>query len=461
MISTALTGSRVSAWIAVLALAWVACAPETPDRPDARGTESATVDSDDPGDPASERGDAASGTEPSDDASEANPGTAPASDPGTAPSADAPPGPAPVLDLETALNLASLPLSCFDHPHSLPGNRSAYLHEMTFTRVPDYEGTRAFYGCWDWHSAVNSAWTMIRLLKELPELSEAPASTGPLVREKMRNHITESAIAGELEYFRNNPAFERPYGWAWLIFLHAELDSWDDPDAQEWAERLAPLADLVSERLAEYLGELEEPSRSGAHTNTAFAISLSLEAVEMSSRRGLERALREAAVRFYGKDGSCPTADEPRLSDFLSPCLEEAALMTRVLDPEDYVLWLDTLLPPLDSTAFAPLRTSALSDTTDTDLPAGIPASERDRVRMSLGARSHLIGLAFTRADAMLRIAAALPDADPRGAELRMLARQHAATGYRTMHDAGYAGSHWIGSFALKYLIEAERGSDP
>ena len=466
--SMALAPTRASAWAAVLALAWVACAPETPDRPDARGTDAATADSDDrgdtvsdSGDPASDPGDAASGPELSDDAADPAPGPAPAGDPGPASSTDAPPGPAPVLDLETALNLASLPLSCFDHPHSLPGSRSAYLYEMTFTRVPDYEATRAFYGCWDWHSAVNSAWTMIRLLKELPELSEAPASTGPLVREKMRNHITESAIAGELEYFRNNPAFERPYGWAWLIFLHAELDSWDDPQAEEWADRLAPLADLMSDRLAEYLGELEEPSRSGAHTNTAFAIALSLEAVEMSSRRELERALREAAVRFYAKDGSCPTADEPGRSDFLSPCLEEAALMTRVLDPEDYVLWLDTLLPPMDSAAFAPLRTSALSDTADTDLPAGIPASERDRVRMSLGARSHLIGLAFTRADAMLRIAAALPDTDPRVAELRRLARQHAATGYRTMHDAGYAGSHWIGSFALKYLIEAERGPDP
>ena len=427
---------RVPVWAAVLALTWVACAPETPARPGEGGTESGAVD------PA--------------------PGAAPAGDPGTAPSADAADtSPAPVLDFRTALDLASLPLSCFDHPHAIPGNRSAYLYEMTFTRVPGYEDTRAFYGCWDWHSAVNSAWTMIRLLKELPELSEAPASTGPLVREKMRNHITESTIAGELEYFRDNPAFERPYGWAWLIFLHAELDSWDDPEAEEWADRLAPLADLMSERLAGYLGELEQPLRSGTHGNTAFAIALSLEAVAMSSRPGLERALREAAVRFYATDGSCPTADEPGRSDFLSPCLEEAALMARVLDPEDYVPWLDSLLPPMDSADFAPLRTSALSDTADAELPEGIPAGARDLVRMSLGARSHLIGLAFTRADAMLRIAAALPDADPRVAELRMLARQHATTGYETMHDAGYAGSHWIGSFALKYLIEAERAPDP
>ena len=38
-------------------------------------------------------------------------------------------------------------------------------------------------------------------------------------------------MEGEPEYLTENPPFERPYGWAWLLLLHAELASWDDEDA--------------------------------------------------------------------------------------------------------------------------------------------------------------------------------------------------------------------------------------
>ena len=65
--------SGVDVGIAVLALAWVACAPETPDRPDVGGTDSATVRSDD-GRDATVIGDAALGAESSDDASDTDHG---------------------------------------------------------------------------------------------------------------------------------------------------------------------------------------------------------------------------------------------------------------------------------------------------------------------------------------------------------------------------------------------------
>ena len=59
----------------------------------------------------------------------------------------------------------------------------------------------------------------------------------------------------------------------------------------------------------------------------------------------------------------------------------------------------------------------------------------------------------------MLRIADALPADDARAAGLRDLGGVHARAGFETMFDADYAGSHWIGSFALKYLVQATRGS--
>ena len=358
------------------------------------------------------------------------------------------------LDLETALALAAMPLSCVDRPHALRPDRPGYLDDLTYTRRRGFEQDRAFYGCWDWHSAVNSTWTMVRLLKEMPELP-----VGPLIREKLRDHLSEAAMEGELTYLTDNASFERPYGWAWLLLLHAELASWDDPDAATWAETLGPVTDLVSERLASYLQDLEGPVRTGVHPNTAFAVTVSLQAAAMLERPELEEGLRDAAVRFFTGDRRCPTAYEPGRSDFVSPCLEEAALMGMVMEPDAYVAWLDDFLPPLDSDDFATLRDAAPVEHSDGAPSEGGAVITNDSLRAVLGARSHLIGLAFTRADAMLRIARALPADDPRVEGLRDLAEEHARVGFETMFDADYAGSHWIGSFAVKYLVEAMKGS--
>ena len=364
------------------------------------------------------------------------------------------PPPYGALDLEMALSLAAMPLSCIDRPHALRPDRAEYIDDVAYTRRRGFEQERAFYGCWDWHSAVNSTWTMVRLVKEMPELAVAP-----LIREKLRDHLSETAIAGELQYLTDNPSFERPYGWAWLLLLQGELSSWEDPDAAIWSERLDSVTSLVSDRLVGYLGELEGPVRTGVHPNTAFAIATSLQAEAMRDRPELEAALRDAAVRFFGGDRRCPTAYEPGRSDFVSPCLEEAALMAMVMERDAYVEWLDDFLPPLDSDDFATLRDPAPAGPSEDPPSEGGAVITNDSLRAVLGARSHLIGLAFTRADAMLRIADALPADDARAAGLRDLAGVHARAGFETMFDADYAGSHWIGSFAVKYLVQATRGS--
>ncbi len=361
---------------------------------------------------------------------------------------------APALDLETALSLSAMPLSCVDRPHALRPDRAGYLDDITYARRRGFEQDRAFYGCWDWHSAVNSTWAMVRLMKEVPELAVAP-----LIREKLRDHLSEAAMAGELQYLTDNPSFERPYGWAWLLLLHAEFASWDDPDAATWAERLTPVTDLVAERLSDYLAELETPVRTGVHPNTAFAIAMSLQATAMAARPELEVVLRDAAVRFFAGDRTCPTAYEPGRSDFVSPCLEEAALMAMVMERAEYVAWLGDFLPPIDSGEFANLRNPAPAGPADSPPSEGGAVITNDSLRAALGARSHLIGLAFTRADAMLRIANALPADDPRVQPIRTLASEHARAGFDTMFDADYAGSHWIGSFAVKYLVQATKGS--
>ena len=368
----------------------------------------------------------------------------------------------PALDREMALTLLAMPLSCLDRPHAAPRDRRGYLDTIVAERLPGYEENRAFYGCWDWHSAVNSTWAMVRIYKEFPELPLAG-----LIDEKLGDHLSEAALQGEHAFFEEERSFERPYGWAWLLALQAELTTWDHPDAETWADRIEPLATLFSTRTIEYLDDLRIPSRSGAHANTAFALALMLDAARATRDYPLEQAIEAATVRLFRDDFGCPTAYEPWGSDFLSPCLEEAALMAAVLDRGEYLMWLDGFLPPIPSREFAPLTSptnpedvvDAMEEAEDTT-PSALGGGDEDpedraaaAERRYLASTSHLIGLAFIRADAMNRIASALPADDPRIPALRRLARLHGSKGFDALFDADYAGSHWIGTFALKYLL--------
>ena len=114
----------------------------------------------------------------------------------------------PTLDTELALTLVAMPLSCLDRPHAEGRNRRTYLDTLVTTRVPGYTTDRAFYGCWDWHSAVNSTWAMVRVYKALPDIPVAG-----LIDEKLADHLSEDALAGELAFFEDERTFERPYGW--------------------------------------------------------------------------------------------------------------------------------------------------------------------------------------------------------------------------------------------------------
>jgi len=78
----------------------------------------------------------------------------------------------------------------------------------------------AFCGSYDWHSAVHMHWSLARLLRLNPAIPERRA-----IEERLELHLNASNIGRELAFF-NSPGglmFERPYGWAWLLELQAEL----------------------------------------------------------------------------------------------------------------------------------------------------------------------------------------------------------------------------------------------
>lgn len=339
----------------------------------------------------------------------------------------------PVLTLDQAQWLAQMPLSCVDHPQSPPSGRG-YLWEATYRPPDDYQHTLAFYGCYDWHSSVNSIWTLVRLIK-----SYAGLESGGLIRLRLDRHLGATNIAGELAYLKTAGQFERPYGYAWILKLWAELSDWKDPDAQKWAANMAPLATWAASEMATFLKDLNQPNRGGVHPNSAFGMYLMLDYVDVTNDEALRAAIADAARRFYTNDKNCNTKIEPAGSDFLSPCLTEAALMGRLQPREAFLPWFNTFLPAMDSPEFKPL-----TEPVDT---SGVLRPDQ------LAGKSHLIGLAFQRGAMMGRIAEVLQADDPRAAILRRLAAIHGVKGMEAMWRAGYLGSHWLGTYAAYYML--------
>jgi len=341
------------------------------------------------------------------------------------------PPPWPGLDDERASTLIALSLECVDRPWP---NKPSHVYDAAGDFLPPAEATPAFSGCFDWHSAVHGHWSMVRVLRLRPGLPEAAR-----LRESLDRHLTPELLARELAFFQQERSlgFERPYGWGWYLRLHGELAAWDDPDARRWAAATAPLAALLSERLGSYLERLSVPVREGTHSNTAYALVHALDAAQITGDDALAATIRRRSLDFYSADTACPTAYEPSGEDFISPCLVEAALMRRVLEPTAYPVWLDAFLPAPDDLRFAPLST-----------PVDVLDPEDPRI-------GHLIGLAFQRAGSYREIARALPPDHPRSAAYLRLASTHLDAGWSQLYDSGYGGAHWLASFALYALTDA------
>ena len=323
------------------------------------------------------------------------------------------------LDQSTAEQFARLAL---EGVHREYPNKIAHTMQSDADVRPPRELTPAFYGCYDWHSAVHGHWMLARLARAFPGTPLAERARAALLR-----NITAENIAAEVRYLEapERGAFERPYGLAWLLQLSAELRA----TQSNLARVIEPLETAAAKKLEEWLPKLPYPDRSGQHSNTAFALGLMLDWARLlgPERETLPFA---SAVRFYNGDRNGPIAFEPSGEDFLSPCLAEADLMRRVCTPPEFADWLTAFLP---------------------DVPMLRPVSSPDP---SDGKLAHFDGLNLSRAWMLFGIAKGLPDNDPRRLRLLMTADAHrdaglaALTGERAA-SLSYAGSHWLGTFAV------------
>jgi hypothetical protein len=331
-----------------------------------------------------------------------------------------------VLNLEQANRLALLPLHCMDTEY--PNKLGQTLGSDADLKSPKTLHP-AFYGCFDWHSSVHGHWSLVRLLKMFPELENAQS-----LEEKLLESISKENILTEITFFQNehNKSFERTYGWAWLLKLAEELHSWDTPVARELETNLQPLTNLIIEKYIEFLPKLNYPLRVGTHPNTAFGLSFAFDYAQTVNNEVLKNAITERAKYFFLNDKDCPMSWEPSGSDFLSPCLEEAALMKRLLPREEFKSWLDTFLPELKNTNYK-LEVGLVSDRTD-------------------GQLVHLDGVNFSRAWSLNKIADGLPEYH----HLKNIANQHINYSLPSIVGDSYEGGHWLGSFAIYALSSVD-----
>jgi len=281
-----------------------------------------------------------------------------------------------------------------------------------------------FYGSFDWHSAVHSHWLLARVLRRFPEIAAAGA-----VREWLAGAFTAANVAGELAYLARPGAggFERPYGWAWLLKLQAELEARDDAD---WAAAVRPLARAFEARFTHWLPRATYPTRVGTHGSSAFALTLAYDYAPFAADPGFGELLRATARRWYLADIDARPF-EPSGVDFLSPSLIEAECMRLALPAASFAAWFDAFLPRLAAGEPAALFT---------------PAAVSDR---SDGQIAHLDGLNLSRAWCWRRLAAAAPAA----LRPRLLAAGGAHLDAALPHLAeDYMGEHWLASFALLAL---------
>ncbi|MGH8293143.1 MAG: DUF2891 domain-containing protein [Gammaproteobacteria bacterium] len=289
----------------------------------------------------------------------------------------------------------------------------------------------AFYGSYDWHSAVHNHWLLVRLLRLMPQAQFQESACALLAA-----HLDAANIGAECRYLDapRRAGFERPYGLAWLLQLASELHEWGSAQARHWRAALRPLEELAVARFSEWLPKLSHAIRSGEHANTAFALGLLHDYARSTGQVALATLVQSRSRDFYSGDSNAPLAYEPSGHDFLSPVLAEADLLRRVLPRTEFASWLSKFMPQIPPGGRSPWVQ---------------PVPSRDRAD---GKLAHLDGLTLSRAWMLQGVESVLPDGDPRREALLAAARAHAHAGLAAVSEEHYEGSHWLPSFAV-YLL--------
>ena len=331
------------------------------------------------------------------------------------------------LTTEMASKLASMPLKCINQEY--PNKTAHVINTEKDAILTPKELHPSFYGCFDWHSSVHGHWMLLRLLRTVPDLEN---------KDKIISILDESfspvKIKEEASYFTKYQVaqnFERTYGWAWILKLDEELARWNHPKAKIWHQNLKPLTDEILRLWKAYLPKQTYPNRTGVHPNTAFAMSFAIDWARQVGDKSFEKELSEKAKIFYLNNTKTPAYLEPDGSDFFSPSLEIAELMSRILPQKDFEKWLNQFYEKrsLENIEQIPI----ISDVNDYQTV-------------------HLVGLSFSKAWAMKNIINTLPEKNAIRKRFEISREKFIENSLPIIFQGNYGGDHWLASFAVYAL---------
>lgn len=329
-----------------------------------------------------------------------------------------------------AVRLARLPLHCI--VTEFPNKTSHTADGPEDARLLPEQLHPVFHGCLDWHSCVHGHWLLVKVLKLFPAISIRDS-----ILQILNNSFQVDKMKAEAAYFskyKNTSAYERTYGWAWLLKLDEELFSWNDPLAKKWHEALQPLTQKIVSLWKTFLPKETYPNRTGLHPNTAFGLVFALDWARAVKDSTFEKAITSHAKKLYLDNKATPAYLEPDGTDFLSPSLEIADLMRRVLPKQTFINWLHQFYEPRSIKRITELP--VVSDRTDMYIV-------------------HLDGLAISRAWCMKGIASVLPVSDPWKKLFNTTAEKFLKEALLHVTSGNYGGDHWLASFAL-YALSPE-----
>ncbi|PZE64072.1 DUF2891 family protein [Curtobacterium sp. MCBD17_021] len=296
----------------------------------------------------------------------------------------------------------------------------------------------AFATSYDWHSSVHMHWLAARLVA-----FGVPADLEARITSVLQAHLSEAHLATEAAYLRATPHYERPYGWAWLMRLAAEVSASEAPAVRALAPGFAPVVEVLEDLVTRWVDGAAHPVRHGVHSNSAFGLLLVLEGARSLGRHDLVATVERAAREWFGADAGWPFAWERSGHDFLSAGLAEADLMRAVLPADE----------------FAPWARSFLVQVTEGDavLTPTVVRDENDPQQV------HLFGLDLSRAGSARRIADALRAAGADGVETAALLDAAAdsllAAGLAASVGEEYYSTHWLASFAWDAMEAREHAA--
>jgi len=297
-------------------------------------------------------------------------------------------------------------------------------------RVDEHDRDRAvFHGCWDWHSSVHAHWALFRM-------DLAGTRGHGALADAADARLGDEALTRVTDELQRSPAFEMPYGRAWLLRLVTEHEAWRRARSTAPSAAMRALGEATARSIVDAFVASPPDPRRPDYGNGAWPVAQVLAYAETTENDALATTAR-AWVRdhFEARPVTWRETNDADPSAFLST----------------YWSWVYTVATANDAErALELVHPERLPSDALTPLPDPGVASD-----------VHHLGINWSRAWALKAIArhaiAALGRRAPLSRKLVAAYHAHVLAGrerhFRYRGDY-YAYDHWVPQFAVYAITD-------